>query len=1421
MKGLRLLLILVVLLFVCSYSTSAQNNSLKVNDALYDYLRLTQNNLKTPIHSLLMTDTLFRKAKQVGDLKVQCLALSYRVNYYYNQKDYIKEREEFKRITPFLLRTPYIECYFNVWAMLILEDINREHYGNAWLELNKFQLEAEKRKNPKGITVGYRLRGDMYYMQQVYRFALPEYREALQYGINHDIDNVYFLYRRVGDCCFHLRRWQESEQALLKSIELAPNLQLTLTGHCLLLSLYCCQEVQDNVKIDRTYAEIKHLLTLYPLINNQSNLYHESMYYYYTYYKKDDERAQAYVNLPDDIFKPDSLTYYYKKGLLFEKRGNDEQAAFCYQNYCRIMNSFRLNSDHVLIRSYVPQLEYQKVTHEKELLVQTTAMMKLDRLRDGERMMKLEAEHESLHLLDREKEHTILQNKVIAQEMIMKQQQKKIANQRLIANQQRHTVELQRAQAFWKIILVTIVFVVIALGILLYLYGKQRTQRRLKAEKLKAENAKQMKSLFFQNMNHEIRSPLNAILGFNDVLNGEMADSISAEQKAEFVKMISTNCQLLRTLVNDVLDLSNFESGSYKLNPADVDIHLLCHTALESIRGRQKEHVQLLLETSPAGEYILHTDAQRLQQVLTNYLSNACKYTEEGSITLSYEVLPDVVRFAVSDTGRGVKPEDAEKVFERFQMLDKSKRGTGLGLHICRLIAKLLHADAYVDKSYTKGARFVFDHPLKLILSFIIAMSCSFLPVGAQHNELKMNDRNYPYYLKMETKLNEDVGYRMADTLFSMSKKINDVPGMCYALEDKVRYSYYADKEYLMISDFNRLKTFCTQKHFLDPIYSSWSFVVTFYLNHKRYADALKQLVDYQSDCIKNKHQNGVGTYFYSAGNYYFSQRRFATASSYYLQTLNYGDEDKHSTYTMLGQCQYNLGEYRNSIKYLDTALKVSINDVMKIIPTIIILKSYCMLGDEKNATFYYDKLKKYKAEKPKWINEAIYNSALYLYYLYIKKDKSKALELQPYMGTYGSPTNLADYNYELKDYSKARELYKKSVLDYEKWMQSNPISLLESYTSNFDYGKAMKERDRIAMYNLRMQLMDASNNRRFIQLSRDKTALQIAQAEKSMKQKEGELALQHLTLLQQKEDMEKNNIFNAGIKKQKELRDARQHIQMITIIVLLLALVGMGIFIGYRVRRREKRLRDEMLNAQREERQKDRFFQNVNNKIKRPLDAIVELNEALNMGSDNNISDHQRAAMMKQLNDSGKYLSVLVNEVLDISKLESGTYKLQLQEVDVQTLCLSVISEVTEKAVNGVEVLFDAKAAPGIDAASCRLVTDMQRLYFVLKAYLVNASQHTSEGSITLQYEVLEDKVVFCVTDTGEGIPQGLRHSVFNNEQVDINRDDIGLSLHIVKLISQLLHGEAWIDLSYNKGARFYFSHPIGEFELPAASGV
>lgn len=229
--------------------------------------------------------------------------------------------------------------------------------------------------------------------------------------------------------------------------------------------------------------------------------------------------------------------------------------------------------------------------------------------------------------------------------------------------------------------------------------------------KEKAEKSDLLKSAFLANMSHEIRTPLNAIVGFSSLLTSA---EISPEEREEYSAIISTNSELMLTLINDILDISRLETGKIHFAYEDIDIPSLCQQVIMTTTHNRREGVECVFESSYE-TYTLRTDVQRLSQVLINLLTNANKFTEQGRITLSFEVLEKegMVRFAVADTGCGIPPEKQAKVFDRFEKLDEFKQGTGLGLAICRQIVMKVGGKIWVDGTYTSGSRFVFTHPIR------------------------------------------------------------------------------------------------------------------------------------------------------------------------------------------------------------------------------------------------------------------------------------------------------------------------------------------------------------------------------------------------------------------------------------------------------------------------------------------------------------------------------------------------------------------------------------------------------------------------------------------------------------------------------------------------------------------------------------
>lgn len=244
------------------------------------------------------------------------------------------------------------------------------------------------------------------------------------------------------------------------------------------------------------------------------------------------------------------------------------------------------------------------------------------------------------------------------------------------------------------------------------IFRLKRSQMRQEAMKEKAVQAIQRKNMFLSNMSHEVRTPLNAIVGFSAVLTDE-DESFDDESRREFSEIIKVNSFQLLKLINDILDFSDFENDNITFNIRTHDAVKLCNEVVETVMASRKLEVELRFDTD-LSVLMLDTDDARLRQVLINLLVNATKFTEQGSIVLELKMADaGTALFSVTDTGCGIPPEKQHLIFERFEKLNDFVQGSGLGLSICQLIVKYMNGKLWVDSGYTRGARFCFTHPLK------------------------------------------------------------------------------------------------------------------------------------------------------------------------------------------------------------------------------------------------------------------------------------------------------------------------------------------------------------------------------------------------------------------------------------------------------------------------------------------------------------------------------------------------------------------------------------------------------------------------------------------------------------------------------------------------------------------------------------
>ncbi|WP_293667182.1 PAS domain-containing sensor histidine kinase [uncultured Parabacteroides sp.] len=223
----------------------------------------------------------------------------------------------------------------------------------------------------------------------------------------------------------------------------------------------------------------------------------------------------------------------------------------------------------------------------------------------------------------------------------------------------------------------------------------------------KAEESNRLKSAFLANMSHDIRTPLNAIVGFSTL----MAETDDKEERQEFAQIIQTNNDMLLHLINDILDMSKIEAGQMDFIYSNVDLKDLIQNLAYTFRFKIKEGVELCLEMPPE-PLILYTEKNRLTQVLSNFISNACKYTTKGTIAVGFEFNDKQVYFYVTDTGKGIEEKNLSHVFERFAKFDTFVKGTGLGLSICELIVQTLGGEIGVESEVGKGSTFWFTLPI-------------------------------------------------------------------------------------------------------------------------------------------------------------------------------------------------------------------------------------------------------------------------------------------------------------------------------------------------------------------------------------------------------------------------------------------------------------------------------------------------------------------------------------------------------------------------------------------------------------------------------------------------------------------------------------------------------------------------------------
>lgn len=710
---LKSLCLMSMIIFASGETLFSQNNPYKINDKLYPaFVRLQQ--LGSSPTCLHFTDSLYAEAVKLGDKKAQvailCTPLQYAVM---SQNTKLMELQVVK-VQNEALKYHFPQYYFFAYKQQASLYLNINDFSRTRQVLEKMEKDAKTKFDGYGIYLCYQLYGNYYRVLKNEAEAIKYYTKALEIAKrdhpDQDNESIYtnlaVCYRYNGQIDMALKTIEEG-LANLKDRNIISREYRLLDAKC--FTLFYDKRYEEAEKVYKQLSNPKFNSMRKRAQSIYTEIYH--LIYIGNYEKALDDAnkiAETYIR-------------YTWLSTIEAARGNKDLALQYYMSAYELMQRSQIeNRQQDFARAYAEIGNHILENQNTELQLKSSELalhnsqLALEKQRNLAKMQQLASEKSRLALANKELSYEKLRTS-------MKEQR---------VQQQLHETELKRQAQISKnrSTIATLAFLfatIIILWLASFLYNRHRTLKKMakKNDELskalhRAEESEQTKMRFLQNMSHEIRTPLNAIVGFSQLLAHQQdTDDFTAEQRQEFINLVDQNTETLTTLIDDILSLSAMEHGTtMKLSLTKCLVNSICHNSLQSVMHRCPEGVRLYYTTEVDDDFYVICDSHRLQQVLTNFLTNAEKHTEKGEIRLhtSLKENPGSITFSVTDTGEGVPKEMAESIFNRFEKLDSFVQGTGLGLNICRMIATHLHAVVKLDITYEgPGARFVFILPLE------------------------------------------------------------------------------------------------------------------------------------------------------------------------------------------------------------------------------------------------------------------------------------------------------------------------------------------------------------------------------------------------------------------------------------------------------------------------------------------------------------------------------------------------------------------------------------------------------------------------------------------------------------------------------------------------------------------------------------
>lgn len=635
------------------------------------YYKEVKARLTTP-GGLAMCDTLYARAAASGWMQMQAIALCLKLDHFYFKNDRTGILEGVERVQEFCRRHGKPEelryFYYFAWgSRLITYYTKQNQYNVAVYETRRMLAEAQADDYQRGVADCYRQLANLYLVQNAFEQAYENFRREIDVFEAHGIDDINLptQYASLAQCALELNLPDTALTALRKGRALnseQPYQRFTLHKASALYYL----KVKDFEKA-RQYVDSAEMQFR---ANPSMRLYVPGLRFLKAEYYKTTGQYDEALRVVEESLSDTSRnkTGYLRQtqmkelGDIYWLMGDVRRSAANYREYIHLSDSVRGQEIRNATDDFSGILEIARLQNETKEL-QLTLQRK--RLRNTYLIIGL------LGFV------LVLGGLLFAR--VVKLNRRLKASEALVKAQNSHLV---------------------AAG------------EELRLAKESAERASRMKSDFIQNMSHEVRTPLNSVVGFSQVLASKFRDDPAAAEYASII--VSSSMSLLR-LVDDVLNVAYLDQAEELPRTDCTAMNDNCHDCVSKTLSQVRPGVTMIFEPS-TDDPVVHTNLKRVMQALQHLLHNAAKFTVEGEIILTYDCLvaERLMRFTVTDTGPGIPPAEQEAVFERFVKLDAFSQGTGLGLPVCRMTALKLGGSLRIDASYTDGCRMILEVPFDL-----------------------------------------------------------------------------------------------------------------------------------------------------------------------------------------------------------------------------------------------------------------------------------------------------------------------------------------------------------------------------------------------------------------------------------------------------------------------------------------------------------------------------------------------------------------------------------------------------------------------------------------------------------------------------------------------------------------------------------